>query len=1012
MNANHTTTSGTHAALDGASAWPGGTSADSGRAGMDSNGASGHGAKRLSRPFFALAALVAVMLLALPAVACASGGFGIESIEVRAEEENGAPATQAGSHPYALTVKFSLNRKPLSQAQKEAGLGDAGPLGQEIAEGDPRDVETTLPAGVAVNLLAVAQCSEQELAKQACSASSQVGGIAVDSPFALVSLAGEIPVFNIAPSSPKVAGALGFTFAGVGFIAHMIGSAHAGGDYGISALAPGLPQGLDADGLTLTLWGDPSATSHCHQQFIGGPCVAVPMGEQPFLTLPTSCPSELSAAIREELSLSASADSWQEPGVWTPTILSAPLAAMTGCQKLSFTPSVEVRPETTVAETPTGVSIALKIPQVEALGSLAEANLREAVVTLPANLVVSPSAVSGLAGCSEAQIGLSSPAPAACPEASKVGTVQARTPLLDHPVSGSVYVAQQGNAGPAQGSNPFGSLLALYIVVEGSGVQIKAAGVVSLNQITGQLTTRFANLPQLPYSEMTLNLFGGPRASLVPDACGLYTTSALLTPWSVPQSDPSIASAEAQSSFTVDSGCSTGGFAPAFTAGTTSNQAGGYSPFVTTFTRQDSEQGLAAIQEHIPTGLLGSVAHVPLCDEPQAQEGTCGAESQIGTISVVVGPGTDPFEVPPGRIYLTGPTLLEGPNQSVAPFGLSVVVPARGGPFDLGNVIVRAALQINPQTSAVTVATGPLPVMLQGVSALARSVTVEINRPEFIFNPTNCDPKTISTTMDGTAAVIAAVSVHFQATDCATLAFKPHFSASTSGHTSRVDGTSLEAKLVYPPAPAGTQANIAKVKVELPKQLPARLTTLQKACLARTFEANPANCPPASVVATASATTPLLPVGLSGPAYFVSYGGAKFPELIVVLQGDGVTVYLHGETFISKSGITSSTFPAVPDVPVGSFDLRFPQGPDSALAANGDLCTSKLTMPTEFLAQNGVRLKQSTKIVVTGCPPTHPPARPKVAGHARKHKARHRKRSAESHTKRAIKTYHNKHERS
>jgi hypothetical protein len=971
MSGNHKTTSGTHTVRGGTSV---------------------RGAGRLRRPLFLLAAMAAVALLAFPATACASGGFGIESVEVRAEEENGVPATQAGSHPYALTVKFALNRKPLSQTQKEAGLGDAGLFGQEIAEGDPKDVETTLPSGVAVNLLAVAQCSERELAKQVCTASSQVGDIAVDSPFALVSLAGEIPVFNIAPSSPNVAGALGFTFAGVGYIAHIVGSAHAGGDYGISALASGLPQGLDTDGLTLTLWGDPSAASHCHQQFIGGPCVSVPAGEQPFLTLPTSCPSEPSAQVREELSLSARADSWQQPGVWTPTILSAPLAAMTNCQKLSFTPSIEVRPETTVAETPTGVSIALKIPQVEALGSLAEANMREAVVTLPANLVVSPSAVSGLAGCSEAQIGLSSPAPATCPEASKVGTVQARTPLLDHPVGGSVYLAQQGNAGPAQGSNPFGSLIALYVVVEGSGVQIKVAGVVSLNQLTGQLTTRFANLPQLPYSEMTLNLFGGPRASLVPDACGLYTTSALLTPWSTlpagtpsSESDHSIGSAEAQSSFTVDSGCNTNELNPEFTAGTTSNQAGGYSPFVTTFTRQDSEQGFAAIQEHIPTGLLGSVAHVPLCGEPQAQDGTCGAASQIGTISVVVGPGSDPFEVPPGRIYLTGPPPGRDPNLSGAPFGLSVVVPARGGPFDLGNVIVRAALEINPQTSAVTVATGPLPVMLQGVSALARSVTVEINRPEFIFNPTSCDPKTISATIDGSTGGVGSASVRYQATDCATLAFKPHFSVSTSGRTSRVSGASLDAKLVYPPAPPGQQANIAKVKVELPRQLPARLTTLQKACLARVFEANPANCPPASVVAAATATTPLLPVGLSGPAYFVSYGGAKFPELIVVLQGDGVTVYLHGETFISKNGITSSTFPAIPDVPVGSFDLRFPQGPDSALAANGDLCTSKLTMPTEFVAQNGVWLKQRTKIVVTECPPT----RPRVRRHTRKRRITH-----------------------
>ena len=937
-----------------------------------------------------IAVLAAVALLALPAAAPASGRFGIERIEVRAEEENGAPTSQAGSHPYALTIAFAFNRKPLSQAQKEAGLGDAGPLGEEIVEGNPKNVESTLPAGVAVNLLAVQQCSEQQLAKQACPASSQVGDIAVDSPFALVYFAGEIPVFNIAPSSPKVAGALGFTFANVGFIAHLIGSAHAGGDYGISALAPGLPQGLDADGLTMTLWGDPSAASHCHQQSLGGPCVPVPAGEQPFLTLPTSCPSELSAPVREELSLSARADSWQEPGVWTPTSFSAPLQAMTGCKKLSFTPSLEVSPETTVANTPTGVSIALKIPQVEALGSLAEANLREVVDTLPPDLVVSPSAVSGLGGCSEAQVGLSSPAPAACPESSKIGTVQARTPLLDHSVDGSVYLAQQGNAGAAQGSNPFGSLIALYIVVEGSGVQIKVAGEASLNQTTGQLTARFRNLPQLPYNEMTLDFFGGPRAPLVPDACGLYTTTSLMTPWSAPESGPP---AEPQSSFTVNASCATGGFAPAFTAGTTSNQAGGYSPFVTTFTRQDSEQGFAAIQAHIPTGLLGSIAHVPLCGEPQAQEGTCGPESQIGTISVVVGPGPDPFEVPPGRIYLTGPTLLKGPNQSVAPFGLSVVVPARGGPFNLGNVIVRAALEIDPRTAAVTAITGPLPQMLQGVPALPRSVTAEINRPDFVFNPTNCDPKAISATMDGSAGGLSTASVHFQATDCATLRFEPKFSVSTSGHTSKANGASLDAKLVYPPASIGTQANIAKVRVELPKQLPARLTTLQKACPQRTFEANPASCPAASAVAVATATTPLLSVGLSGPAYFVSYGNAKFPELIVVLQGDGVTLYLHGETFISKTGIVSSTFPAVPDAPVGSFELRFPEGPYSALAANGDLCTSKLTMPTEFLAQNGARLKQNTKIAVTGCPPT----RPKAVRHERKKHHRKKKTKTKKH---------------
>jgi hypothetical protein len=199
------------------------------------------------------------------------------------------------------------------------------------------------------------------------------------------------------------------------------------------------------------------------------------------------------------------------------------------------------------------------------------------------------------------------------------------------------------------------------------------------------------------------------------------------------------------------------------------------------------------------------------------------------------------------------------------------------------------------------------------------------------------------------------------------LGFKPGFKVSTSGKTSRANGASLNVKLTYPKAPFGSQANIKSVKVDLPKQLPSRLTTLQKACPAKTFEANPAGCQADSIVGHATAITPLIPVPLTGPAYFVSYGGAKFPELVIVLQGYGVTLDLHGETFISKAGITSSTFRTVPDAPVGSFELNLPEGKYSALAANGNLCKSKLVMPTAFTAQNGMTIKQSTPITATGC---------------------------------------------
>ncbi|MGH2831513.1 MAG: hypothetical protein ACRDK2_01955, partial [Solirubrobacteraceae bacterium] len=451
-----------------------------------------------------LVSLLALMLSLGALTARAQASFGIETMEASASNPDASPDTQAGSHPYTLTIAMALDRKPLTQRQREDGLGDSGPLGQEIAEGDPKNVETTLPAGIMVDLLGVPRCPEQQLARQECQAASQVGVISIDSPFALLPLVGQTPVFNIAPSSPKVAGALGFTVGGVGFIAHLVGSDHAGGDYGISALVSGIPQVPDADGLTLTLWGEPSAPSHCHQTATGGPCVAVPRVTEAFLTMPTSCPANATTAEQHEASVSATADSWQEPGSWTPLTYSAPLPALGGCERLSFTPSIEVQPETATVDEPTGLAIVMKLPQNEAAGSLAEPTLREALISLPSGLAVSPSAASGLEACSEAQVALHSPAPTTCPGASRIGTVEARTPLLDHAVYGSVYIAQQGNGGPAQGSNPFGGLLAIYIVVEGNGVQIKLAGEVNLNQATGQITARFPNLPQVPYSTLTI----------------------------------------------------------------------------------------------------------------------------------------------------------------------------------------------------------------------------------------------------------------------------------------------------------------------------------------------------------------------------------------------------------------------------------------------------------------------------------------------------------------------------
>jgi hypothetical protein len=373
--------------------------------------------------------------------------------------------------------------------------------------------------------------------------------------------------------------------------------------------------------------------------------------------------------------------------------------------------------------------------------------------------------------------------------------------------------------------------------------------------------------------------------------------------------------------------------------------------------------------------------------------------------------GGDPFSVTGGKVYLT-----EG--YAGAPFGLSIVNPASAGPFILQQgkpVIVRAKVEIDPHTAALTVTTDPIPRILEGFPLAIKHVNVTVNRPGFTFNPTDCDPLAVTGAVDSYEGASVPVSVPFQVANCARLRFAPQFSVSVTGRTSKLNGAGLSVKLAYPPGSLGTQANIGHVKVELPKQLPSRLPTLQQACLAGTFDANRSACPPGSVVGHAKVTTPLLPVPLEGPAYFVSHGSAEFPDLTIVLRGYGVTVELVGKTFISKSGITSTTFKTPPDVPFNTFELTLPQGRYSALAANANLCSltravsvrkriavhvhgrvthrfrsvlrrvpQPLLMPSEFVGQNGALMRQSTKIRVTGCSRSAPPKH--------RHKGRARKR--------------------
>ncbi|HEV3321938.1 MAG TPA: hypothetical protein VG147_07065, partial [Solirubrobacteraceae bacterium] len=718
----------------------------------------------------------------------------------------------------------------------------------------------------------------------------------------------------------------------------------------------------------------------------------------PFLILPTSCTSELQSVVE--------GDSWQQEGTFKELGTSL-MPGLGGCSNLPFGGEIQVSPDVQSASTPSGLSVDVKVPQQDALNpaGLAPSSVRDITVALPEGIALNPAASDGLQACSEEQIGLDNALEVACPNASKVATVTIHTPLLPNPLKGFAYLAQPQNfPGPPQ-ENPFQSLVALYVVAKDpvSGVIIKLAGQITLSA-TGQITTTFTNSPQLPFETAELSFFGGERAPLsTPALCRLpggegYVTHATFTPWSGTPAAPELT--QASSEFDITSGangapCPGAGlsFTPTLESGVTNIDAGSFSELTTTLSREDGQQSLSGVQLDFPPGLSGLLDGVKLCGEPQANEGTCPAESEIGETIVSVGLGGDPFTVTGGKVYITGP-------YDGAPFGLSIVNPAKAGPFVLLQgrpIVVRARIEVNPRTAALTVVTDPLgsphaiPTIVEGIPLQIKHVYVTVNRSKFVFNPTNCDPLQLTGSIESTQGALAPQSLPFQVTNCAALSFKPQFQVQTGAKPSRTTGASLHVALDLPYSP-GSGANVAKVKVSLPKQLPSPLKTLQKACTEKTFEENPAHCPEASRVGEARVSTPVLEGALTGPAYFVSYGGAKYPELVVVLTGeDGVTVQVHGETFISKTGITTATFATVPDVPFTTFEMTLPQREYPALTANGNLCQAqaagKLLMPTELVGQNGSKLNQNTKIAVTGCPKksSHPK-------HKRKHANKHAKK--------------------
>ncbi len=888
-----------------------------------------------------------------------------------ASNKDGSVDVQAGSHPYELTTTFFLNGPELGSM-----LGKPEEL---LLEEDLKDTRVELPPGLVGDPDATPRCSYQVFIKENynCPNDTVVGyetAYVRNAPKGIVeTIYTTDPIYNIEPP-PGVAAEFGFLVKGL-VPAFLDVSVRTGGDYGLTVNTHDITEIESVYGVTATIWGVPSDPSHdalrgrCLKEEVVGssPFPAVPESNGdcpvsspllPLLVNPTSCGVSRSASI--------SVDSWQRPGLFSTPVQSV-MPALTGCENLDFSPSVGVVPHETAGSSPTGLSVDVDLPQDSFTNpsGFVEANAKNTTVTLPAGMDLNPAAANGLLACSEEQLGLHVDAPSSCPEASKIGNVEVNTPALPEPLLGSAYIAQQGNL-PGNGTNPFGSLTALYIVAEDkkAGVLVKLAGEVVPDPVTGRLRTTFTETPQVPFSDFKVAFFDGPNAPVsTPALCGTYTTETTLEPWS------GTGAVHPSSNFQILTGphgtpCADPlPFAPGFQASSTNVQAGAFTPFSLTLTRPDGDQALGRTQIKTPPGLLGLLSSVKLCEEPQASQGKCAPDSQIGETTVNAGLGTNPVTVTGGKVYITGP--YEG-----APFGLSIANPAVAGPFNLGPnggepVIVRAKIEVDPHTGVLTVTSDPLPVSLQGVALQLQRINVTINRPGFMFNPTNCDPLPLTGIVSSDKDIVnVPVSSPFEVANCTALPFNPSFTATTQGATSKANGASLVVNVSQKPG----EADIHKVNLTLPLQLPARLTTLQKACTEAQFNTNPATCPIASNIGTAIATTPVLKQPLTGPAYLVSHGGAAFPDVEFVLQGENVTIVLDGTTDIKK-GITYSRFETVPDAPISNFQTILPEGPHSALAApSGNLCGQTLKMPTILTAQNNATKTQTTIIKPTGCP--------------------------------------------
>jgi hypothetical protein len=777
-----------------------------------------------------------------------------------------------------------------------------------------RTLVLELPPGLVGDPQAVAKCSPAQLVKAACPLASQIGAGGAHADFGGVT---PLRIFNLeAPANEPARIGVGIDLGGGTELFGPAGrlTVRTGDDYGVTATIPDLPNPYQFRELEMTLWGIPADHNGSGAE------------RAPYMANPSTC--------GVPLDLTARLNGWGDPAFDSAT---ASLGTMTGCELLPLEADVTTSMGTHWSDAAGPLVVAVSNAQNRDPDAWAATNVDDVSVMLPEGFSINPSAAHDLVACSDAAFDKGGAGASACPGASEVGTVTIDTPLLAEEMPGTVFI---GEPQP-------GNMYRLFVYVEGSGVRIKLEGKVGADPRTGRLTTTFLDNPQLPFETLTMRLRGGPRALIAtPASCGTFATEYEISGWSgasVAGSSPVMA---------IDQGCGPFGFAPGFAAGTEGIAAGGSSPFVAQITREPGQPSLSTVDVDLPAGLLGAVSKVTECAAAAAAAGTCGPESRVGGVTVGAGAGSHPFYLP-GQVFLT-----EGYKD--APFGLSIVVPAKAGPYDLGTVVVRAAMAVDPDTAEVSVDSDPLPQILEGVPLRLRDVRISVDRAGFMRLPTSCAATEVAGRIAAVTGATADVDSPFQVANCASLGFTPKLAMRLIGKAQRAAGKHPGLRAVL--TQSAGQAGIEQVKVKLPKSLALDAENAHGLC---GYEQGlKADCPAGSKIGTATAVSPLLDRPLSGPVYFVE--GVRFdkrtgnrirttPTLLVKLGGQ-IALNLRAKSSAS-GGRLVTTFAAVPDAPVSKFSLRLKGGDGGILAVTGDrhLCSSSRVASVQTDGHNGKR---------------------------------------------------------